>query len=95
METIEKIMVFKEANELPVCFKFLTDYIPQPKEQVVVLNQRQDGEEIYLQVRTFNTTKIKSVLNSRHFRTRAQHKLRERLLKLPKTENIDKLLKTL
>lgn len=91
MKTIE--MVFKEMNELPSSFKFLVGYIPEYREKVNVLGNLQNGEELYLEIKFGKSNR--AVLNNRHFRTVAQDKLRERLLKLPRTENIDKLLKTL
>lgn len=99
-QAIEKLMVLKDEAELPPSMlKHLRDYSPNPKEQVIVLSQEQEGNEVFLMVRFNRNGKQinRCSLSARHFRTVQAHKLREKLLKLPipRAANIEKLLKTL
>jgi hypothetical protein len=64
---IAKIMVFKEAHELPVGFKHLEGYIPAPREKVVIMDQETIGSELYLSIRFSKGRRVK--LNARHFIT--------------------------
>jgi pyruvate/2-oxoacid:ferredoxin oxidoreductase alpha subunit len=91
---IGKVMVFKDRYELPGAFKFLEEYIPKSREKVVVIDQEQSGEEIYLNVRFSGSGKAK--LNARYFRTIPKDKLRSKLLGIKvRNEKVEALLKTL
>lgn len=93
--TIEKIMVFKRRSELPDTYKFLSEYIPDDREKVIVTETSVRGKEIFLHVRC-SSRKRNLVLSVRHFRTVGKDKLREKLLAMPvKNKKVLKILDTL
>ena len=92
-QEIEKIMVFKDLEELPGYLKYIPEYVPTAREKVVVLTQEQKASNLFLRVR-FGTNQV-CVLSERYFRTVRRDALRTKLLSQPRTTAIERILKTL
>jgi hypothetical protein len=91
---VTPLMVFKDLAELPPSMKHLEGRIPQSKQLVKVL-EVVNTRFIKVKFSIGVNHNITHTLLIEHFRTPAKHKLREKLLKMPRNPRIEKAIKNL
>lgn len=93
-QEIEKIMVFKNQDELPAYLKHIREYTPEFNEKVVVLEVVPYYSNTLLKVK-FGVAGQTCTLLANYFRTVKRAMLRQKLLSQVRTPNIEQLLKNI
>lgn len=90
---LSPILIFKGIERLPNAFKYLTEYLPQSREKVIVRSAEQQGENIYVKVKCKKGT---FTLHIKHFWEPRKFKLINHFEQQPqKTEKQQKILNRL